>query len=306
LFDLCARVDLRLCNKRVFEALIGSGALDALGGHRAQYYAILDTALQEASLKAEERELGQTSLFGGPEPGSANTQAPVLPSVPALTETERLQKEKEILGFYTSGHPLEPYRIEAELFSNQTVSMLGKWTEMPITLAVVITAVKKQISKKSGNEFARLTLEDFSGSTEVLVFPEAWAALGPSVRTDVPVLVKGGYSRRDADAENPTFIVESITPMAEKRAKGQVAITLKLRADTRLPADIFSDIKAVIASHATTHESAPALEVRWLDGAGKPAKLRSRSLRIPTSQALLNDLRHLLGEEGVGLVNIGG
>jgi DNA polymerase-3 subunit alpha len=306
LFDLCSRVDLRLCNKRVFEALIGSGALDALGGHRAQYYAILDTALQEASLKAEERELGQTSLFGGPEPGSTgDTSAPVLPTVAPLTETERLQKEKEILGFYTSGHPLEPYRIEAELFANQTVSQLGNWTEMPITLAVVITAVKKQISKKSGNEFARLTLEDFSGSTEVLVFPEAWAAVGPTVRTDVPVLVKGGYSRRDADAENPTFIVESITPMAEKRANGKVAITLKLKARTPLPADIFTDIKAVIASHATTHESAPALELLWLDGPGKPARLRSRSLRIPTSQALLNDLRALLGEEGVSLVNNG-
>jgi DNA polymerase-3 subunit alpha len=307
LFDLCARVDLRLCNKRVFEALIGSGALDALGGHRAQYYAILDTALQEASLKAEERELGQTSLFGGPaDSGStADTAAPVLPNVPALTETERLQKEKEILGFYTSGHPLEPYRIEAELFANQTVSQLGHWTEMPITLAVVITAVKKQISKKSGNEFARLTLEDFSGSTEVLVFPEAWAALGPTVRTDVPVLVKGGYSRRDADAENPTFIVESITPIAAKRAEGKVAIALKLRADAGLPPEIFKDIKAVIQSHATTHESAPALEVRWLDGAGKPARLRSRSLRIPTSQALLNDLRALLGTEGVSLVNNG-
>jgi DNA polymerase-3 subunit alpha len=306
IFDLCARVDLRLCNKRVFEALIGSGALDALGGHRAQYYAILDTALQEASLKAEERELGQTSLFGAPETGAAsNSAAPVLPNVPALTETERLQKEKEIIGFYTSGHPLEPYRIEAELFANQTVSQLGKWTEMPITLAVVITAVKKQISKKSGNEFARLMLEDFSGSTEVLVFPEAWAAIGPSVRTDIPVLVKGGYSRRDADAENPTFIVESITPMAAKRAEGKVAIALKLRADAALPADIFKDIKAVIASHATTHESAPPLEVRWLDGAGKPARLRSRSLRIPTSQALLNDLRALLGTEGVSLVNNG-
>jgi DNA polymerase III subunit alpha len=306
LFDLCARVDLRLCNKRVFEALIGSGALDALGGHRAQYYAILDTALQEASLKAEERELGQTSLFGGPDAVTgAPAPAPVLPNVPALTETERLQKEKEIIGFYTSGHPLEPYRIEAELFSNKTVSELGNWTEQPITLAVVITAVKKQISKKSGNEFARLTLEDFSGSTEVLVFPEAWAALGPSVRTDVPVLVKGGYSRRDADAENPTFIVETITPMAEKRAKGQVAILLKLRAKHPLPVDIFADIKAVIASHATTHESAPALEFLWEDNAGKPARLRSRSLRIPTSQALLNDLRHLLGEEGVGLVHNG-
>jgi hypothetical protein len=84
-----------------------------------------------------------------------------------------------------------------------------------------------------------------------------------------------------------------------------VAIALKLRADSALPADIFKDIRAVIASHATTHESAPPLEVRWLDGAGKPARLRSRSLRIPTSQALLNDLRALLGTEGVSLVNNG-
>jgi DNA polymerase-3 subunit alpha len=304
LFDLCARVDLRLCNKRVFEALIGSGALDGLGGHRAQYYAILDTALQEASLKAEEREVGQHSLFGGPEPGqsSASNGAPVLPTVAPLTETERLQKEKEILGFYTSGHPLEPYRIEAELFATHTVSQLGHWTEMPITLAVVITAAKKQISKKSGNEFARLTLEDFSGSTEVLVFPEAWSALGASVRTDVPMLVKGGYSRRDADAENPTFIVESITPMAEKRAQGHVSIALELRTPATLPPEIFSDVKVVIASHATTHSSAPPLELQWVDASGTRARFRSRTLRIPASQAVLNDLRALLGNERVRLV----
>ena len=81
--------------------------------------------------------------------------------------------------------------------------------------------------------------------------------------------------------------------------------SLRLRASMPLPPDIFTDIKAVIASHATTHESAPPLELQWLDGAGKPARLRSRTLRIPTSQALLNDLRALLGEEGVSLVNNG-
>ncbi|MEO5567938.1 MAG: DNA polymerase III subunit alpha, partial [Gemmatimonadaceae bacterium] len=304
LFDLCARVDLRLCNKRVFEALIGSGALDALGGHRAQFAAILDTALQEASLKAQEIEIGQHSLFGGaPEPGeTASSGAPVLPIVPPMSETERLQKEKEILGFYISGHPLEPYRLEAELFASHTVSQLGSWTDTPITLAVVITSARKQISKKSGNEFARLTLEDFSGSTEVLVFPEAWSALGGSVRTDVPMLVKGGYGRRDQDAENPTFIVESMTAMAEKRAQGQVSIALELRTPTNLPADIFADVKAVIAAHSTTHSSAPALELHWFEASGTRARLRSRSLRIPASQAVLNDLRALLGDERVRLV----
>jgi DNA polymerase III subunit alpha len=301
LFDLCARVDLRLCNKRVFEALIGSGALDALGGHRAQFMAILDTALQEASLKAEEAEVGQHTLFGGGSSSGAPTTngIPTLPNVPPFTETERLKREKEILGFYTSGHPLDPYRIEAELFSTHKVAGLGTWTEAPIKLAVVITAVKKQVSKKSGNEFARLVIEDFSGSTEILVFPEAWSALSGQVRTDLPMLVTGGYSRRDQGAENPTFIVESMKPMAELRSTGQVAIALELQTPGTFAPTVFADIRAVVATHATTHASAPALELRWIDRSGARATLRSRSLRIPASQAVLRDLRALLGEDNV-------
>src|ERR671920_1228775 len=96
-----------------------------------------------------------------------------------------------------------------------------------------VTAVKKQISKRSGAEFARLTLEDFSGSSEVLVFPEAWSALGDSVKTDVPVLVEGGYSKRDQGAETPTFIVEKVTRLAEKRVNGQVAVAIELAAGTK-------------------------------------------------------------------------
>src|SRR5690349_19479320 len=86
IFDLCERVDLRLCNKRVFEALIASGALDNLGGHRAQYWAVLDSALHEAGLKQEERETGQGSLFGGPDvsAGAARAVTPVLPNMPRM------------------------------------------------------------------------------------------------------------------------------------------------------------------------------------------------------------------------------
>jgi len=291
-----------MCNKRVFEALVGSGALDSLGGHRAQYFAILDTALQEASLKQQEVEVGQGSLFGGGATDAVQHAPPVLPNVPPLTETERLTKEKEIIGFYTSGHPLEPYRIEAELFATHQVAALGTWTEAQITLAAVITAVKKQVSKKSGAEFARLMLEDFSGTTEVLVFPEAWTVIGPMVRTDIPVLIKGGYSRRDQEAENPTFIVEKITPMAELRTSGQVAIALHIGAPAELAPSIFTDVKAVVATHATTNAAAPALEFQWQDRSGVKARLRSRSLRISASQAVLNDLRALLGEEHVRLV----
>jgi DNA polymerase III subunit alpha len=323
-YDFCDRVDLRLCNKRVFEALIASGALDNLGGHRAQFWAVLDTALQEASLKQQEAAIGQFSLLGGSDDAAVATSPRVLPNLQPLNDSERLTKEKEILGFYISGHPLEPFRLECELFATHTVSQLGKWTDQPVALGVVVTAVKKQISKRSGAEFARLTVEDFSGSSEVLVFPEAWTMLGDRVKTDVPVLLKGSYSRRDQDVENPTFIVESLVPFVEMRLTGQVAVAIDLsprpdasgvsggpRPDAsgasggsggNLSPNVMQDVRAVVDSHATSHASSPLLEVQWADGSGMHARLRSRSLRIAASQAALTDLRALLGAERVRLV----
>ena len=83
----------------------------------------------------------------------------------------------------------------------------------------MITACKRQISKRSGSKFARLILEDFSGATEVLVFPEAWSVLADQVKTDIPVLVEGGYSRRDQDADTPTFFIRS--DEAARKAPGR-------------------------------------------------------------------------------------
>jgi len=300
-YDFCDRVDLRLCNKRVLEALIASGALDNLGGHRAQYWAVLDSALQEASLKQQEAAVGQFSLLGGDE--STTVQGPrLLPNIAELQESERLTREKEILGFYISGHPLEPFRLEVELFATHTVAQLGKWTDQPVSLGVVVTAIKKQISKRSGAEFARLTVEDFSGSSEVLVFPEAWTLLGDRVKTDVPVLLKGSYSRRDQDVDNPTFIVESLTPFVELRLTGQVAVALDLSAGHNFTPELMRDVRAVVDTHSTAHASSPPLEVQWTDGSGTRARLRSRSLRIAVSAAALRDLRDVLGTERVRLV----
>ena len=300
LFELCERVDLRMCNKRVFEALIASGALDSLGGHRAQYLSALDSALQEAGLKQDEAASGQGSLFGAasadeaPRPQLSRT----LPNISAWTDSERLAKEKEILGFYISGHPLEPFRTEVEIFATHSVSSLGKWVETPMFLGVVVTAIKKQVSKRSGSEFARLTVEDFSGSSEVLVFPEAWALLGDRIKPDIPVLFKGGYSKRDQEVDNPTFIVESVTPFTELRATGNVAVSIELAAGAPVTADVMHDVREMVDVHAG---SAP-IELRWNDGNGTSARLRSKSLRIAVTNAALTDLRALLGTERVRLV----
>ena len=306
LYDLCERVDLRVCNKRVFEALIHAGALDTLDGHRAQYAAALDGAMQHASLTQAERATGQGSLFGellgAPTDGAGPAQiTPVLPNIPPFSEGERLTQEKAILGFYISGHPLEPFRAECELLASHTVAQLGSWTPEPMSIGGVITAVRRQLSKKSGAEFARLVVEDFAGSAEVLVFPEAWAALSDRVRTDVPVLIKGGYSRRDQDAENPTFIVESITRLAELRATGQFAVALDLDPESGLPAAVMKDVRAV----ADAHPGSAPLELRWRGKDGTPARLRSASLRLSTAGPALLELRALIGPERVRLVRGG-
>ena len=302
-FDFTDRVDLRACNKRVCEALIAAGALDGLGGHRAQYWSALDAAMQESSLKQQEKEMGQVSMFGGPaDDAGASHAPPTLPNVAPMAESERLTREKEILGFYISGHPLEPYRVECELFATHTVSQLGKWTPEPMSLGVVVTSIKRQTSKRSGAEFARLTVEDFSGSSEVLVFPESWGLLADRVRADVPVLMKGGYSKRDQDADSPTYIVESVTPFAEMRLNGQVSISIELALGDALATDVITDVRAVIDAHATSHSGAPPLELRWTDGNGTRAHLKSRSLRLAATQAALTDLRALLGNERVRLV----
>jgi DNA polymerase III subunit alpha len=301
LHDLCARVDLRLCNRRFFEALIAAGACDGLGGHRAQLLAGLDAALNEAALRQDDAAAGQVSLFGDlmadPVASTASAHVP-LPNVPAWSESERLQREKDLLGFYISGHPLEPYRTECELFASHTVAQLGTWTEQPLTLGVVVSAIKRQISKRSGQEFARLTVEDFSGSSELLVFPEAWAAIGDRIRPDVPLLIKGGYSKRDADVENPTFIVESVTRFAELRASGDVAITIDLVRGLDLPAGVMEDVRRALDHHVG---SAP-LELRWRDERGTAVRFRSRSLTIAATPHALSDLRALLGPEQVRLV----
>ncbi len=307
LYDLCSRIDLRLCNKRVFEALVAAGACDNLGGHRAQLLAALDHAISEASLRQEEAAKGQVSLFGDfGDPGdsiqTSSAAPPPLPPTPAWSESERLQREKDLLGFYISGHPLEPFRTECELFASHTVAQLGNWSPEAVTIGVVVTAIKRQISKRSGAEFARLTVEDFSGSSEVLVFPEAWAVIAERVRPDVPLLVKGGYSRKDQGVENPTFIVESVTRFAEVRASGELAVAIDLVRGADLAPSVMEDVRLAVEAH---QGSAP-LELRWRDDDGSPVRFRSRSLTVAASPIVLSDLRALLGADRVRLVRADG
>src|SRR5207244_2923914 len=218
-------IDLRLCNKRVLEALIDAGACDSLGGHRAQLVAAVDAAFGEAQTRQGERESGQVALFG--EHAQLPAPRALLPEVAPWSEHDRLTREKAVLGFFISGHPLARYRVEVELFGTRTTATLGQWSDQRVRIGAVVTVLKRQISKKTGAEYARLTLEDFHGTAEALVFPEAWAKLNEVIRTDRALLLAGSYSGRDRDEEQAPFIVETAQALDELKASGAIGIALR-------------------------------------------------------------------------------
>ncbi|MEO8200984.1 MAG: DNA polymerase III subunit alpha [Gemmatimonadota bacterium] len=300
LTDFAERIDLRLCNKRVIESLVAAGALDGLGGHRAQMVAALDSVLSEAQLQQQEREAGQASLFGEAMP-VAESRGPAMPDVPEWSEGDRLIKEKEVIGFFISGHPLERYRHEVELFGARTTATLGEWSEHQVTVAAVITMVKRQISKKTGKEYARLTVEDFHGTADAIVFPEAWAKLNQVIRDDLPVLLTGGFSARDRGEERAPFVVENAVPLDNLKSSGAIGLSLRWRTPEAPPA---SQVRAAVALCAK-HPGPVPLYIEWSDGNGESMRLRSRRLRVAADDDLVQGLRALLDPVSVSYVKAG-
>lgn len=300
LTDFAERIDLRLCNKRVIESLVSAGALDGLGGHRAQLVAALDAVLSEAQLQQQEREAGQASLFGEAMP-VAESRGPVLPEVPEWSEADRLTREKEVIGFFISGHPLERYRHEVELFGARTTATLGEWSEHQVTVAAVITLVKRQISKKTGKEYARLTVEDFHGTAEAIVFPEAWAKLNQVIRDDLPVLLTGGFSARDRGEERAPFVVENAVPLDQLKSSGAIGLSLRWRTPEAPPP---AQVRAAVALCAK-HPGPVPLYIEWSDGNGESMRLRSRRVRVAADDDLVQGLRALLDPVSVSYVKAG-
>jgi DNA polymerase-3 subunit alpha len=310
LADLATRVDHRVCNKRVLEALVASGATDALGGHRAQLFAAVDGVLAEAGLKQAESASGQGTLFGAPAPRADHPEAggspvapPPLPTVPEWTEAERLAREKELVGFFVSGHPLNRYADEAALFGTHTTADLGRWSSEKLAVAVVVTAVKRQIARRTGAEWAKLVAEDFHGTAECLVFPEAWGKLARIVAPDGAYLLIGGYSSRDRGEEDVPFIVEDALPLADLKASGRIAVALRWAAEAGRNGETARAVAALCAAHP-----GPApVYVDWSDDeSGRDrVRLRSRAFTVALEEELLGALRDALGRDAVTLVKAG-
>jgi DNA polymerase-3 subunit alpha len=218
IFDFAENVDLRLLNKRVLESLIKSGAMDSLG-RRAQLMAVIDKAIEQAQKIQRDAESGQHGLFGVFQPEESHDNHHQLPSVPDWDEHTRLSAEKEILGFFITGHPLEKYKEKLEDLSSKSTSDIAAMKastgkDETITTAGVITNLRVLKSKR-GDFYAQGMLEDMEGSIDLIVFPEAYKRLQEKVKLEVPVLLKAGV--RIEEGTNPKVTVAEIMPLDEAK-----------------------------------------------------------------------------------------
>ncbi|MGB9491366.1 MAG: DNA polymerase III subunit alpha, partial [Terriglobales bacterium] len=230
LYEFCEEVDLRLLNKRVLESLIKSGAMDCFG-RRAQVMTALDKAIERAQKAQRDAESGQHGLFGVFADELSEQANDALPNVPDWDEQTRLAAEKEILGFYITGHPLEKYKdklTDLNALSTEDLGAMKKSTakDENITTAGLITGLRVAKSKRSGELWAQAALEDMYGKVELLVFPEAYKKLAEKVKLEVPVLVRGGV--RIEEGASPKITANDIIPLDEARVPLPKAIRIRL------------------------------------------------------------------------------
>src|SRR5687768_11835671 len=202
----------------------------------------------------KERESAQDSFFdmllgGGDADAATLVQAPPLPRVEKWTESERLAREKEILGFFISGHPLNRYREDVALFEARTnTQTLKSQKDAKIELACVVTEAARQISKKDGSEWGRITVEDFHGTATVLAFGESWAKYKDVLKQDAPILLRGAVSNRERDEEDPPVFLDGAVPLGDIRNGGDVGVQIEIGSDGPTP-DALASAKRILAEH---------------------------------------------------------
>ncbi|MFZ0991418.1 MAG: DNA polymerase III subunit alpha, partial [Candidatus Sulfotelmatobacter sp.] len=233
IYEFCENVDLRLLNKRVLESLIKSGAMDSLG-RRAQVMAVLDRAMERAQKAQRDAESGQHGLFGVFQQEESEVNNDRLPNIPDWDEQARLAAEKEILGFFISGHPLEKYKdklADLQALRIDEIALMTRSTGKDETIATagIIGNVRVQKSKR-GEFYAQATLEDMSGSIDMIVFPEAYKRLGDKVKLEVPVLVRAGV--RIEEGTNPKITAAEIMPLEDAKVPLPRAIRIRVPLET--------------------------------------------------------------------------
>lgn len=303
--DFCQRMLNHDLNKRVLENLIKCGAFDSMGAHRSQllqgYAQVVDSITQTRKSVLE----GQLDLFGGDGDAPSAPAPMVLPNIPEFSAKELMTMEKETTGLYLTGHPMDEYREEAKRWHAAPIgAILADFAQesgateyqdgQKVTLAGVITASKTKTTKNN-TLMAYVTLEDDTGSVEMLVFSRVLGESGSYIKENIPILAQGKISVRDEKA--PQLMVDSIRPLGGRES------TAPPPAEGRAPQKLFLRLKSAddprwrkIQLILEMFPGQEPLKVKFMD-----TEIWSAPLPCEVHPLLVKELKEMLGEENVAV-----
>ncbi|HNS32175.1 MAG TPA: DNA polymerase III subunit alpha [bacterium] len=289
LFDFCERVNLRTANRKVIESLIKAGAFDFLEIPRSQHFAMIDDAIDYGSKMQKKTEDGQIEIFAS-DKGKImpETDREVLKSLPEWTDTRLLSYEKEMLGVYLTGHPLERYISMMKIFSTISSAELEKVKEgMSVRIGGILIDIKRTTTKK-GERMGWGEVEDLTGTVKVLFYPRTYEAAASIVRKNAIIFVKGRLEKKD----RITIVADEVSNIntAEKsRFLSNVEIDIKLpTGDEKL-----NRLKELFVK---SKGNCPVYLNLILENSGKKIKIKANGYTVNPDIDFVEDLQSILGE----------
>ncbi|MBI5214476.1 MAG: DNA polymerase III subunit alpha [Ignavibacteriae bacterium] len=296
LFDFSRRVDLRIVNKKTFESLIQAGACDSFGGHRAQLFQAIERVTQFGQQSHGHKSKGQDSLFEGGSKSKTVESFPVLPETQPWSENEKLTREKSVLGFYVSGHPLSKYNREIKAFATAKMGEpAGVKPGSPIRVCGILSDVKKKVDKK-GNMMAFAKIEDFTGKGECIFFSSVYKDCQEHVKEDAIVMVVG---KADDGGDVLKIIANELIPIDFVRSRFTRRLLIQLKME-KLNEQKVKQLKSVFSSHRG--KCSCYFQVTD-DNSAKPINLVSKKVAIDPNNEFFHSVETLIGAENVMILN---
>jgi DNA polymerase-3 subunit alpha len=293
LFEMVRDLDLRTVGKKTIEALACAGAMDMFERHRAQLAGAVDLAWQYGQKHQADKAAGQNSLFGAASGGPSDF-VPQLPHTEPWGKGEALRHERDLMGFYVSGHPLDDYAAEAKAFASVS---LGDTERVPHesdqTICGILTSADRKTTK-SGRPIAFLTVEDTSGACEVVCFAQTLERFGHLLEVDQPMLVRGKAETSRGDLK---LIAKEVLPMWRVREQLVQAITLKIDASGVTP-EAIDELAALCAEHKGAKKLYVELEHAGLP---RPVRLHLRTAVVDLTPDLMKGFTRIVGREAMVL-----
>jgi DNA polymerase-3 subunit alpha len=250
--DFCRRLDSRIANRKMLESLVKCGAFDFLDRDRAELFGCIEDSLAAASASHRDRASGQVSLFDDIQAPTGKTARKL---VAPWTQHESMSYEKELLGFYVTGHPLDAYAAGIAAGKYQTIISLGELADRAtFRVAGAITQVDKKFTKKEGKPFAVVFVEDMTGTLEVVVWNEVYSKVSDSLVAARVIAIQGTLDKRDeavrATAQKLKFLPPDPADAPKANGAGGVAMTpsVVLRFSTATQASDLQEVRQILAT----------------------------------------------------------